>query len=959
MKLWLWTGDYKHLGRRISRKISCYPLSTILETISEYALVSPHLFSSIFSTLTSSDLENFDLPTLFHPFIQVIRSSSTSASITSLALLSIAKFLAYDGLVNENSPRLDLAMQLLSAGITHCRFEATESAADETVLLQILNVMEYMLSSPGGHLLGDENICEIMETCLSICCQPRLSELLRQSAELSIMKMCQIVFQRLKFLEVDTAPIVGSPEASSIRPTDARMKPSSPESTPLISQSHPDGSLLSQSPNPPNDKNGLQLESSYRNTAASNSPEQASEASTVNDAAETATNPQPVELTAASPYSLPSIRELLRVLIELLNSQNQQQKDLTKAMALRTINVSLEIAGSSMIKHPSLATLVKGNLCKHLFQLIKSDNTRLLSESLKVAGTLFETCREGLKLQQELFLSYLVGCLHPQVPVPRDLGVDASLYEGISPGLKIEKPLPSRVSSGRSTPVPVKDRRRLGMEASSRRPEAREAMTECVTALLREPGYFTELFVNYDCEIDRSDLCEDLIGLMARNAFPDSAQWSTINVPPLCLDALLGYVSSIVGRLDKDSEDHNGERRTLQEQRNRKKIIIQGAAKFNDKPAAGVEFLASKGIITNTSNVQSVASMLRGTSRLSKAVLGDFVSKKSNEQLLQAFLELFDFSGKRVDEALRDLLNSFRLPGEAPLIERIVEQFSQRYCACNSSGDVVSADAVHVLAYAIIILNTDQHSPNLRDEKRMKYADFARNLRGVNAGGDFAPEYLQEIYESIKNYEIILPEEHNNQQAFDYAWEELLLKTRDSGRLNQRSTNIFDSDMFAATWRPIVATFMYVFMSATDARVCSAVVVGIVQCAQIAANYRLTDALDHIVTTLASISTLGSDTPPNTTLNTAVQVKGKSIVVSELAVRFGGNVKAKLATTILFRSVLPGRESDVAAGWKSVPMAPFFLDGCISDIALGCPGMVESFCQLLIAFHIRTVRQPI
>src|SRR5690606_5081601 len=119
------------------------------------------------------------------------------------------------------------------------------------------------------------------------------------------------------------------------------------------------------------------------------------------------------------------------------------------------------------------------------------------------------------------------------------------------------------------------------------------------------------------------------------------------------------------------------------------------------------------------------------------------------------FLDLFDFSGKRVDEALRGLLESFRLPGESPLIERIVNCFSEKYCAIPDQQEATDKDAVFILTYAIIMLNTDQHNPNLKSEKRMAFEDFSRNLRGQNEGKDFSREYLKDIFDSIKLNEII------------------------------------------------------------------------------------------------------------------------------------------------------------------------------------------------------------
>ncbi|KAI9796920.1 MAG: hypothetical protein M1825_006284 [Sarcosagium campestre] len=298
-------------------------------------------------------------------------------------------------------------------------------------------------------------------------------------------------------------------------------------------------------------------------------------------------------------------------------------------------------------------------------------------------------------------------------------------------------------------------------------------------------------------------------------------------------------------------------------------------------------------------------------------MLGEFLSKRSNERFLEAYLDQFNFTGQRVDEALRDLLESFRLPGESPLIERIVTSFSEKYCAHSTPEGVADKDAVYVLTYAIIMLNTDQHNPNLKAQNRMSYHDFARNLRGVNGGKDFAPEYLQDIYASIKTNEIILPDEHDNKHAFDYAWKELLVKTSSERDLVLCNTNIFDADMFAATWRPIVATLSYVFLSASDDASFSRVVSGFGQCAQIAARYSLTEALDHIIFSLGTISSLASGAPPNTALNTEVQVGEERIMVSELAVKFGRDFKARLATVVLFRVVL-GNEAVIRKGWDHI-----------------------------------------
>ncbi|EON60989.1 hypothetical protein W97_00199 [Coniosporium apollinis CBS 100218] len=847
------------------------------------------------------DIRKFDTPALLHPFLQVIRSSSTSAPITSLALIAITKFLSYN-IVGPDSPRLSVAMQLLSSAITHCRFEASDSATDEIVLLRILKLMESMISGPGGDILGDEAICEMMETGLSMCCQVRLSELLRRSAEVAMVNMCQVIFERLKHLEIEAGEEPGALEESTKNDMDAvKMEPSV------------NGNTLSPPANRPDEGRGSSSFEKSHDGSEGNITMNPN-----NSHVDLPTTADSTELAPIKPYSLPSIKELFRVLVDLLDPHDRQHNDTMRIMALRIVDVALEVAGPSIANHPTLADLAKDTLCRHLFQLTRSDNMAVLNESLRVAYTLLATCRGVLKLQQELFLSYIITCLFPRVEIPQEPGIEPALYEGVPQSPSLVKPAPSQASSGRSTPVPVKDRQRLGLEGGMRRPDAREAMVESVGALVRITSYMVELFVNYDCEIDRADLCSDMVGLLSRNAFPDSATWSTTNVPPLCLDALLGYVQFVADRLD-DAPVTEGypDVEGLRQQRARKETIIRGTAKFNEKPKGGIAFLVSQGIISDPDDPKAIAEFVKGTTRIDKKVLGEFLSKKENDAILSAFMNLFNFTGQRVDEALRQLLNSFRLPGESQLIERIVTEFAAKYCASSTSEEVVDKDAVFVLTYAIIMLNTDQHNPNLKAQKRMTIEDFSRNLRGVNGGKDFDPEYLQNIFNSIKTHEIILPEEHDTRHAYDIAWKELLVKVQSDSDLVICNTNVFDADMFAATWKPIVATLSYVFMSASDDAVFTRVLAGFQQCAQIASRYGITEAMDRIVYCLSNISTLAPEVPPSTSLNTEVQVEKKSVMVSETAVRFGRDDRAQLATLVLFR-VLNGNEAAVRGGWAYI-----------------------------------------
>lgn len=115
-----------------------------------------------------------DAVTVLNPFLEVIRSGNTTGPIAGTALGSVEKLLHY-GIIGVNNPRIASAMNGLSSAATHCKFEASDAASDELVLLRMLQVLQMAITSECGQVLSDEAVCEMMETGLSMCCQMRLS----------------------------------------------------------------------------------------------------------------------------------------------------------------------------------------------------------------------------------------------------------------------------------------------------------------------------------------------------------------------------------------------------------------------------------------------------------------------------------------------------------------------------------------------------------------------------------------------------------------------------------------------------------------------------------------------------------------------------------------------------------------------------------------------------------------
>ncbi|XP_045349917.1 IQ motif and SEC7 domain-containing protein 1 isoform X2 [Leopardus geoffroyi] len=153
----------------------------------------------------------------------------------------------------------------------------------------------------------------------------------------------------------------------------------------------------------------------------------------------------------------------------------------------------------------------------------------------------------------------------------------------------------------------------------------------------------------------------------------------------------------------------------------------------------------------------------------SPAFSNDVIRKRHYRIGLNLFnncvVDEMDFSAMELDEALRKFQAHIRVQGEAQKVERLIEAFSQRYCICNPGvvRQFRNPDTIFILAFAIILLNTDMYSPNVKPERKMKLEDFVKNLRGVDDGEDIPREMLIGIYERIRKRELKTNEDHVSQ----------------------------------------------------------------------------------------------------------------------------------------------------------------------------------------------------
>ncbi|CAE6479901.1 unnamed protein product, partial [Rhizoctonia solani] len=82
-------------------------------------------------------------------------------------------------------------------------------------------------------------------------------------------------------------------------------------------------------------------------------------------------------------------------------------------------------------------------------------------------------------------------------------------------------------------------------------------------------------------------------------------------------------------------------------------------------------------------------------------------------QVLGYYMAYFEFSGSDIDEAIRQLCNKLYIKGETQQIDRVLEAFSEHYISENPGSLWQIADIVHVVSFAIILLNTDLQAAEL------------------------------------------------------------------------------------------------------------------------------------------------------------------------------------------------------------------------------------------------------
>ncbi|CAO2820443.1 unnamed protein product [Amaranthus hypochondriacus] len=816
------------------------------------------------------------------PFLDVIQSEETGAPITSVALSSVYKILMLD-MFDMNTIGIHNTMHLIVDSVTNCHFEVTDPTSEEVVLMKILQVLLACVKSKVSVALSNQHICNIVDTCFRVVQQTSAkSELLQRIARHSMHELVRSIFSRLP--EVDSTCYKhaggGNLTNDEIQQVNGDFSFAAPQSGPKDST-------------PQLDQLAIAYSTSSPSTALVDGP---------TDGSATKEVAQYDLHLMTQKFGVPCMVEVLHFLCSLLNiSEHVDQVRKSNSLAfdedvplfsLTLINSAIELGGSAFHRHPRLLNLIQDNLFCSLMQFGSTTSPLILSMVCSIVLNLYLHLRSKLKLQLEAFFSSVI------------LRLAQSKY----------------VASY----------------------QQQEVAMEALVDFCRQKTFVMELYANYDCDISSRNIFEELVTLLSKSTFPVNSPLSTMHI--LALEGLIAVIQGIAERI---GDEQVGRAKVplafeeykpfwlfkcdsyeepvhwvpfLRKMKFIKQQLLTGADHFNRDPRKGLEFLQKIRLLPEKLDAQSVAFFLRFTCGLDKNVVGDFLGnhEEFNVQVLDQFAQTFDFKGMTLDTALRIFLETFRLPGEAQKIQRVLEAFSARYYE-QSPHIFANKDAALLLSYSLILLNTDQH--NAQVKRKMTEEDFIRNNRRINGGNDLPRELLSGLYHSICENEIrISPEQGSGPCELRQShWIDLMHKTQNTAPYIVAACKPYlDDDMFAIISGPTVAAISVVFDHAEEEDAYQLCIDGFLAAAKIAAYFHLDSVLDDVVSSLCKFTTL---------LNPSYY--------EDFLFAYSTDTRARMATSAVF-TIANSYGDCIRTGWQNIIncILRFFEFGFLSSFSV-------------------------
>lgn len=422
----------------------------------------------------------------------------------------------------------------------------------------------------------------------------------------------------------------------------------------------------------------------------------------------------------------------------------------------------------------------------------------------------------------------------------------------------------------------------------------KQAALNTIARMCMDAPTAIEFFINFDCHLESDNVWEIIVerlSQIAQGKYMNSEHTSLIDpqqeaeLKVLALTALVKLSAGLADwacRMPVGVANDPDALSLIMERRKRKLALKRAVEKFNIKPKKGMVDLLEGGFISDTPD--SFAEFIcKENTGLDKTVVGDYLgeNKPFNMSVLQALIDSQNFKELGVDGALRQLLASFRLPGEAQKIDRIIDGFSKKYCQDNPTS-FRNSDTAHILAFSVMMLQTDLHSSQIKN--KMTPAAFVSNNRGIDDGKNLPQEYLEGLYAAVQANPFSLKEDDDartrlaSQQAqtvaqkmqlFGQERDEMIssathalmmpvTQRKDTPYVSARVAEHASPTFSAACW-PLLAAFTTVLQDVdeqTEPGIMELCVEGLKLCVRVTARFDMHTKRDAVVSALAMFTYL-------------------------------------------------------------------------------------------------------
>jgi len=154
-------------------------------------------------------------------------------------------------------------------------------------------------------------------------------------------------------------------------------------------------------------------------------------------------------------------------------------------------------------------------------------------------------------------------------------------------------------------------------------------------------------------------------------------------------------------------------------------MLDEGSLTFNSDASQGMNYFITRGLVKN--DPYEIARFIHGTSSLVKNKVRQYV--QGRQDIVEHLVSLQNYANTFLPNALRRFFSKLEAPNDrGSYLQRLLEQFSVRFCQCNPSMGM-SVDSVYVMCFSLILLSVDLSSPHVKN--KMSKREFIRNTRGA------------------------------------------------------------------------------------------------------------------------------------------------------------------------------------------------------------------------------------